>query len=79
MPNSSGFGEYHECGVVIPCLLNGERVNYTTEMYLNCEGPIAGGRESRCPPTRFTQITNFVMCCCLIEQFGAFPRSMQSR
>lgn len=29
MPDSSGFGSYTESGIVIPCLLNGEPVNYT--------------------------------------------------
>ncbi len=45
MPDSTGFGDYTESGVVIPCLLNGESVNFTAQMYLDCEPPIAGGRE----------------------------------
>lgn len=45
MPDSSGFGEYTESGQVIPCLFNGEPVNFTVQMYLDCEPPIAGGRE----------------------------------
>jgi acetoacetate decarboxylase len=45
MPDSSGFGDYSESGTVIPCLYNGERVNFTAQMYLDCEPPIAGGRE----------------------------------
>jgi len=45
MPDSSGFGDYQESGVVIPCTYNGEPVNFTAQMYLDCEPPIAGGRE----------------------------------
>jgi len=45
MPDSSGFGSYQESGVVIPCRLNGEEVNFTWMMYLNDEPPITGGRE----------------------------------
>lgn len=45
MPDSSGFGNYCESGVVIPCIYNGEKVNYTAQMYLDCEPPIAAGRE----------------------------------
>ena len=45
MPDSSGFGSYHESGLVIPCTFNGEPVNYTTQMYLNDEPPITAGRE----------------------------------
>jgi acetoacetate decarboxylase len=45
MPDSSGFGDYTESGIVIPCLYEGEPVNFTAQMYLDCEPPIAGGRE----------------------------------
>jgi len=45
MPDSTGFGSYQESGVVIPCLLNGEPVNYTAMMFLNDEPPILAGRE----------------------------------
>lgn len=45
MPDSSGFGDYTESGVVIPCRLNGEDLNFTSQMYLDCEPPITGGRE----------------------------------
>jgi acetoacetate decarboxylase len=45
MPDSSGFGDYTESGIVIPCLYRGEHVNFTAQMYLDCEPPIAGGRE----------------------------------
>jgi len=43
MPDSAGFGDYTESGIVIP--LNGEHVNFTAQMYLDDEPPIAGGRE----------------------------------
>lgn len=45
MPDSWGFGSYSESGIVIPCLFNGEVVNYTAQMYLNDEPPITAGRE----------------------------------
>lgn len=45
MPDSSGFGSYQESGVVIPCTLNGEEVNFTVMMFLNDEPPISAGRE----------------------------------
>ena len=45
MPDSSGFGDYSESGIVIPCLLDGQDVNFTAQMYLDDEPPIAGGRE----------------------------------
>lgn len=45
MPDSSGFGDYTESGIVIPCLFEGRPVNFTAQMYLDCEPPIAGGRE----------------------------------
>jgi len=45
MPDSSGFGNYTESGVVIPCLFEGEEVNFTCQMYLDDEPPLTGGRE----------------------------------
>ena len=45
MPDSAGFGDYTESGVVIPALFKGEQVNFTAQMYLDDEPPIAGGRE----------------------------------
>jgi acetoacetate decarboxylase len=45
MPDSTGFGSYHESGVVIPCKYQGEAVNYTCMMFLNDEPPISAGRE----------------------------------
>jgi acetoacetate decarboxylase len=45
MPDSSGFGDYAESGVVIPCLFEGEAVNFTCQMYLDDEPPLTGGRE----------------------------------
>ena len=45
MPDSSGFGSYTESGLVIPALYQGEPVNFTAQMYLDDEPPIAGGRE----------------------------------
>jgi acetoacetate decarboxylase len=45
MPDSSGFGSYTQTGVVIPCLLNNVPMHHVSQMYLDCEPPIAGGRE----------------------------------
>jgi acetoacetate decarboxylase len=45
MPDSAGFGDYTESGAVIPALFRGEHVNFTAQMYLDDEPPIAGGRE----------------------------------
>src|SRR6266849_3506238 len=45
MPDSAGFGDYTESGVVIPAMFDGKPVNFTAQMYLDDEPPIAGGRE----------------------------------
>jgi acetoacetate decarboxylase len=45
MPDSSGFGDYTESGIVIPALFKGEPINFTAQMYLDDEPPISGGRE----------------------------------
>lgn len=45
MPDSSGFGDYTESGIVIPALYKEEHVNFTAQMYLDDEPPISGGRE----------------------------------
>ena len=45
MPDSSGFGDYTESGVVIPCTWKGMPCNFTAQMYLDDDPPIAAGRE----------------------------------
>ena len=45
MPDSSGFGSYTESGLVIPARLNGEDVNFVSQMYLDDDSPIVAGRE----------------------------------
>ena len=35
MPDSAGFGDYTESGVVIPALFKNEPVNFTAQMYLD--------------------------------------------
>jgi len=45
MPDSTGFGDYTETGQVIPVSLGGRKGGYAHCMFLNDEGPIAGGRE----------------------------------
>ena len=45
MPDSTGFGDYTESGQVIPVRLRGEVGGYVHAMFLDCEPPIAAGRE----------------------------------
>ncbi len=45
MPDSSGFGDYTESGQVIPVSYKGKIGNYVHSMFLDCEPPIAAGRE----------------------------------
>jgi acetoacetate decarboxylase len=45
MPDSTGFGDYTESGQVIPVRYKGEEGSFTLAMFLDCESPIAGGRE----------------------------------
>jgi acetoacetate decarboxylase len=45
MPDSNGFGDYTETGQVIPVSFRGRKGGYSHCMFLNDEGPIAGGRE----------------------------------
>ena len=45
MPDSTGFGDYTEAGQVIPVRFRGESGSYVHAMFLDCEPPIAGGRE----------------------------------
>jgi acetoacetate decarboxylase len=45
-PDASGFGNYTESGQAIPVIdEEGRKGSYTHAMYLDDEGPIAGGRE----------------------------------
>lgn len=45
MPDSSGFGDYTQTGIVIPCTFEGKPMHHVSQMYLDCEPPISGGRE----------------------------------
>jgi acetoacetate decarboxylase len=45
MPDSSGFGDCTESGIVIPCRFRGEEVSFVSQMYLDDDPPIAAGRE----------------------------------
>jgi acetoacetate decarboxylase len=45
MPDSTGFGDYTEAGQVIPVRFRGEHGSYVHAMFLDCEPPIAGGRD----------------------------------
>ncbi|NRA73451.1 MAG: acetoacetate decarboxylase [Rickettsiales bacterium] len=55
MPDSSGFGNYTESGVVIPCKYKAENMNFTLQMYLDDDPPIAGGREIWGFPKKFAK------------------------
>ncbi|MDX5595692.1 acetoacetate decarboxylase [Pseudovibrio sp. SPO723] len=45
MPDSAGFGNYTEAGLVIPAKFGDHLVNFTHQMFLDCSPPIYGGRE----------------------------------
>ncbi|HUB97625.1 MAG TPA: acetoacetate decarboxylase [Stellaceae bacterium] len=45
MPDSTGFGDYCETGQIIPVSFRGRKGGYSHCMFLNDEGPLAGGRE----------------------------------
>lgn len=55
MPDSSGFGDYTESGLVIPCTFNGEACGFVAQMYLDDEAPIAAGREIWGFPKKFAR------------------------
>jgi acetoacetate decarboxylase len=57
MPDSNGFGDYTETGQVIPVSFRGRKGGYTHCMFLNDEGPIAGGRELWGFPKKLAQPT----------------------
>src|SRR5712672_1134687 len=57
MPDSTGFGDYTESGQIVPVSFRGRRGAYTHCMFLNDEGPIAGGREIWGFPKKLAQPT----------------------
>jgi acetoacetate decarboxylase len=57
MPDSNCFGDYTESGQVIPVSFRGRNGSYTHCMFLNDEGPIAGGRELWGFPKKLAQPT----------------------
>ena len=57
MPDLNGFGDYTESGQVIPVSFRGRKGSYTHSMFLNDEGPIAGGRELWGFPKKLAQPT----------------------
>jgi len=57
MPDSTGFGDYTESGQVIPVAFRGEKGGYVHSMYLDCDPPIAGGRELWGFPKKLAQPT----------------------
>jgi hypothetical protein len=46
LPDTTGFGDFTECGQMIPVRFRGEKGIYVHSMYLDDEAPIAGGRDS---------------------------------
>ena len=62
MPDSSGFGDYTESGVVIPCHFDGTPCNFVSQMYLDDHPPIAAGREIWGFPKKHAQPTFKVAC-----------------
>ncbi len=58
MPDSSGFGSYTESGMVIPCRLQGEDMNFVAQMYLDDDPPIAAGREIWGFPKKYVHRTD---------------------
>jgi acetoacetate decarboxylase len=61
MPDSSGFGDYTESGQVIPVYFEGKKGNYVHSMFLDCQPPIAAGREIWGFPKTFAQPSLEVM------------------
>lgn len=45
LPDTTGFGDFTECGQLIPVSFQGEQGIFVHSMYLDNEAPIAGGRE----------------------------------
>lgn len=45
LPDTTGFGDFTECGQMIPVSFQGEKGIFVHSMYLDNEAPIAGGRE----------------------------------
>jgi len=45
LPDTTGFGDFSECGQMIPVRFRGESGIFVHSMYLDDEAPIAGGRE----------------------------------
>jgi hypothetical protein len=54
MPDSTGFGSYTESGSVIPCTFQGQDVNFTAQMFLNC-GPCTPSSPFFSFPTKLSQ------------------------
>ena len=45
LPDTTGFGDFTECGQMIPVNFQGEKGIFVHSMYLDNEAPIAAGRE----------------------------------
>lgn len=68
MPDSTGFGDYTESGQIIPVRYKGEEGGFTIAMFLDCEAPIAGGREIWGYPKKLAKPKLFVEDDVLIGQ-----------
>jgi acetoacetate decarboxylase len=58
MPDSSGFGDYTESGMVLPCRFRGEEANFVVQMYLDYDPPISAGREIWGFPKKYAHAGN---------------------
>ncbi len=45
MPDDSELGSYTKGGIIIPAIHNGEKVNFTSQMYINTESPVSNSNE----------------------------------
>jgi acetoacetate decarboxylase len=70
MPDSTGFGNYTESGLVIPATLHGQEVGYVHSMYLDDEAPIAAGREIWGFPKKYGQPTMEVRADTLVGELS---------
>lgn len=57
LPDTTGFGEFTECGQMIPVRFAGQTGTYVHSMFIDNEAPIAGGREIWGFPQKLAQTT----------------------
>lgn len=64
MPDSVGFGDHTESGIVIPALMGGEPVNFTAQMYLDDDRGQRGCTWCR------TSTLRWLICPCAVWSVG---------